>query len=423
MITKILSRDNMYPPIELYNTILRQDIYNYWKDYIQEWINNKIWLYIHIPFCKTKCDFCHCNSFASNVREIKTYINNLENEVSFFSPIFTNRKISNIYFWGGTPSILENEELDNFLNFVYSKFNFVDNVPFCFEAMPETLTESKIDILQKYWVSRLSLWIQTLDENVLKNINRIQDLENLIKIVKYIKQKIKYLNVDLVCWLEWETIDSFKYWLEIVLDMNPDIIHVYRFNPSETTNFSKVWKMYSNNNKSIREQMYQYAVNRIKETWRKKLKNDDYWFSLDARNISIVDRIENASSNLGIWFSARSNIFWKLSYVNSAVIEKWKSLDSYIGYYYSQNDEKNRYVLQNFIDGISLKKYKDLFSSDFIKDYSKSLKFLIDNYWKDSIIINNDEIKINFEKLTNTILNSVFFWKDILEKLKFNIFT
>lgn len=419
MLKKILSRDNMYPPIELYESISKKEIYNSWETYLNDWLDNRVWLYIHIPFCKTKCEFCHCNSYVSNESEIKRYLDNLKEEILFFSSLFKNKTISSIYFWWWTPSVLNVIQLEDILKFIYDKFNFIDNVPFCFEAMPETLDFEKIDILSKYWVTRLSLWIQTLDEKVLKNINRIQNLENLLKNVNYIKKKIKYINVDLVCWLEWETLNTFIKWLEIVLNISPDIIHIYRFNPSETTNFFKIWKIYTDENSKISELMYQYAIKRIYETWRVKLKNDDYWYDISARNISIVDRIENASSNIWFWYTARSNIFWKLAYVNSWVIIWNKiNLDSYIWYNYLINDEKDRYVLQNMIEWLSFEKYKTIFKTDFLKDYWIKLKLLTSKYWKESILLSNSELKINFDKINNFIFNSLFFWKDVINKLK-----
>nr|MDD3720132.1 radical SAM protein [Candidatus Gracilibacteria bacterium] len=419
MLKKILSRDNMYPPIELYESISKKEIYNSWETYLNDGLDNRVGLYIHIPFCKTKCEFCHCNSYVSNESEIKRYLDNLKEEILFFSSLFKNKTISSIYFGGGTPSVLNVIQLEDILKFIYDKFNFIDNVPFCFEAMPETLDFEKIDILSKYGVTRLSLGIQTLDEKVLKNINRIQNLENLLKNVNYIKKKIKYINVDLVCGLEGETLNTFIKGLEIVLNISPDIIHIYRFNPSETTNFFKIGKIYTDENSKISELMYQYAIKRIYETGRVKLKNDDYGYDISARNISIVDRIENASSNIGFGYTARSNIFGKLAYVNSGVIIGNKiNLDSYIGYNYLINDEKDRYVLQNMIEGLSFEKYKTIFKTDFLKDYGIKLKLLTSKYGKESILLSNSELKINFDKINNFIFNSLFFGKDVINKLK-----
>ena len=419
MLKKILSRDNLYPPIELYKEIKNYDLYKKWKEFINKDIDNKIWLYIHIPFCLTKCTFCHCKSFSWSDSNIKNYINSLKDEISIFSQILWKRKISNIYFWWWTPSILNEKELENFLHFLFNKFNFIDNVPFCFEAMPETLNRKKIDILKNYWVTRLSLWIQTLDDSVLKNINRFQNKEQLKDIITYIKKNIKYINLDLVCWLEWETLDSFKKWLDFISNLDPDIIHIYRFNPSDTTLFTQFWKKYTQKNIESREKMYNYAVKRNIESWRKKLKNDDYWFNLQARNISIVERIEDASSNIWIWYSARWNIFWELSYINSWFLNnKFANINKYIAYNYNVNEEKRRYVLQNIIEWLDFKKYKKIFNSDILNDFSKNIYLITKKYWKDSLILYNWWIRINLEKIPNYLFNAIFYSNDILTKIK-----
>ncbi len=419
MLKKILSRDNLYPPIELFKEIEDKDLYKKWESFIKKNIDNKIWLYIHIPFCLTKCTFCHCKSFSWNDDNIKSYINSLKQEILIFSKILWNRKISNIYFWWWTPSILSEEELESFLNFLFEKIKFINNVPFCFEAMPETLNCKKIDILKKYWVNRLSLWVQTLDDKVLKNINRFQSKEQLKNIVLYAKNNIKYLNLDLVCWLEWETLDSFKKWLNFILDLNPDIIHIYRFNPSDTTLFIQSWKKYTKENRENREKMYNYAIKKILGTWRKKLKNDDYWFNLQARNISIVERIEDASSNIWIWYSARWNIFWELSYINSWFLDKkFANISKYISYNYNINEEKRRYVIQNIIEWLDLEKYYKIFNSDVLKDFAKEFYIITKKYWNNSLISYNKWIKINLEEIPNYFFNVIFYSNDILKKIK-----
>lgn len=379
-------------------------------------------MYIHIPFCKTKCSFCHCRSFVTSEKNIGKYIDYLESEISYFSPVFSKNKVHNIYFWWGTPSILSESQLESLFSFLFKKFQFIKDVSFCFEAMPETLTKEKIDILAKYGVTRLSLWVQSIDCSVLKNINRIQEINHLNEIYNYAKKRIKFINLDLVCWLEWETLDTFKEGLEYILSLNPDIIHIYRFTPSELTLFNISWKVYSQDAKTLRESMYQYAIKRINETGRIKLKNDDYWYNLEARNISIVERIEGASSNLGIGYSARSNIFWELSYINSWFIDNnvshFHDIDKYIAYGYGINEEKNRYVMQNLLDGLSLIRYKTIFWTDFFNDYSWKLKYLIDKYWKESIIFSNNEVKINFDIVSNLIFNTVFYSKDIINNIQ-----
>lgn len=423
MLKKIITRDNMYPPPEIYSEITKSDVISEWKKYLQKKQNNKLWLYIHIPFCKSKCNFCHCKSLLVNNNNLEKYINYINSEIDIFSKVFKwKKKFDNIYFGWWTPSILSEIQLENLLLNLINKCNIGEGIPFCFEAMPETLTKNKIDILAKYWVSRLSLGVQSLNEKTLKAINRKQNISDLLKITQYAKTKIKYLNLDLVCWLENETLETFKEWLKTILEMKSDIIHIYRFNPSETTLFSKSWKKYSEEDRNLSEEMYQLAIRKIIESWRIKLKNDDYWFSLNARNINIVHRIEDASSNLWIWYSARSNIFWQLSYINSWITDEnliyTDSSNNYLWYYYWLEEEKTRYVLQNLVDGLNQAKYKELYNSDFLVDFREKISYLLEKYWKNSIITNNWGIKFNLEKYPNYIMNSILFSREIIQAIK-----
>ena len=99
MIKKILSRDNLYPPLEIYSEINNIDILNEWEKYVNNNVDNKLGLYIHIPFCLTKCSFCYCKSFVLKKEQIDLYIDYLKSEIEKISKIFKNKKnINNIYF-------------------------------------------------------------------------------------------------------------------------------------------------------------------------------------------------------------------------------------------------------------------------------------------------------------------------------------
>jgi radical SAM superfamily enzyme len=412
---QILSRDWIYPPLEIFSPISKEDIFSMWEDYNNLKINNKLWLYIHIPFCKNICSFCHCNTFSYTEKKVEKYFDYLIDEIEQFSKILTNKKFDSIYFGWGTPSIFSEDKLEILFEKIFENFSFKKDFAFCIEVMPETLTKKKIDIFNKYWVTRITFWIQSLNQDVLKEVNRKQDIDFFEKIFFYSKSKIKYTNIDIVAWLPLETLESFKAWLEKVFSWKPDMIHIYRFVNDSNTIFTKQWKKYTEDMKKIREDMYQSAIKSLKENWFKKIKNDDFAKDENAKNISIVDRIESDSSNLWIWYSARSNIFWKLSYTTFS-----DDLDNfyYKWFKYWLEIEKNRYVLQNILAWLDFRKYKEIFGSSFIEDYKNNISLIQKNFWKNVFLYKENEITLNFEKIKNFEFALFFYWDSILCNLK-----
>lgn len=177
-------------------------------------------LYIHIPFCRSKCIYCDFLSFPNKENLIKKYINYLDKEMNEFK----GEEIETIFLGGGTPSLLSIDEIKKILVIIKSNFNLKNLKEFTFEANPDSLTEEKIDFLidnEIIKITRFSLGIQSFDDEVLKKIGRHYSFETAKKIIKNIRlyKDIK-LNIDLILGFTFETntIEKRKYLLEEFLE-------------------------------------------------------------------------------------------------------------------------------------------------------------------------------------------------------------
>ena len=141
-------------------------------------------LYIHIPFCKQKCLYCDFPSYAGKENLIDEYITALNKEILNKCLDF---KIISIFIGGGTPSYLDERNLESLLKTI-NLLNLEDNIEFTVECNPGTLNEEKLRIMKKHNVNRISMGLQSTNDSLLKEIGRIhtfEEFKNWVKIGGY----------------------------------------------------------------------------------------------------------------------------------------------------------------------------------------------------------------------------------------------
>ena len=139
-------------------------------------------MYIHIPFCKSICSYCDFTKLFYNTNYEETYLNKLFEEIESDHPC----RCKTIYIGGGTPTSLSAYGLDRLLKFL--KQYLLDDYEFTIEVNPETIDEEKIRILSDYGVNRVSIGVQSFDENVLKLLNRRHSYQDVKKCVDLLNQ-------------------------------------------------------------------------------------------------------------------------------------------------------------------------------------------------------------------------------------------
>jgi oxygen-independent coproporphyrinogen-3 oxidase len=191
-------------------------------------------LYVHIPFCHTLCYYCGCNKIITrNKARVDRYIEMLYREIEMQSELFDkNRKIEQLHFGGGTPTYLNEEQLDELMSKLRSAFNFdeSDNREFSIEVDPRTVDEHSIRHLAKLGFNRLSLGIQDFDPIVQKAVNRTQTTDDVLNLVLAARETgFESISFDLIYGLPHQTVDSFDTTLDLVIGMRPDRLAVYNY--------------------------------------------------------------------------------------------------------------------------------------------------------------------------------------------------
>jgi len=223
---------------------------DYWEDFI-EYSQNKpvirnIDFYIHIPFCRSKCNYCLFPSWLSkDRRQIDQYVDYLVENMRFFSKTFRQIKFRNLYIGGGTPSILSERQLNKVLTNLFQYFSFCKNSQKTSEGNPHSTKGSKFNLLRRYGFNRVSFGVQTLNIKALKiNKRDYQQREEIKRAILLAKKAgFRDINIDLIVGLAGDTLDHFERTFSEMAKLKPYNIVVYGLMPPSDTYLSDYLKM------------------------------------------------------------------------------------------------------------------------------------------------------------------------------------
>ena len=378
-----------YPPLAVWlKTKDKGQIKKYWKFSIKRY--PQAGLYIHVPFCKTKCSYCrYFSKELSSSNEIDNYLNGLQYEAGIFSPVFKKIDFRTIYIGGGSPSILSHFQLEKLFEIIYCNFHFIGKPQVIFEANPQFLDLEKIKILAKYKVNRLTIGVQTLNSRVLKKINRTQSVKSVFRCYKQARKVgIEFINIDLMCGLPSQTMHSFVRDLGSIVQLRPDIIHISRFSPTSFVMFSKAGNKLSEielNRASIMENFVGQFLPRI---GYRILEYDAWGLDEHAQNLQLTESKRDYSSFLGLGPGAVSRASGYFRYVNTPNLKDYQKILSknrlpiYLGYKVNKKECMRDFILSNLWYGkLSNKKFLEVFGESLEKHFGVILKRLLYQGW------------------------------------------
>lgn len=185
-------------------------------------------LYLHIPFCLRKCAYCDFLSFAAPEREYRAYVEKLIEEIHGQREHFQEYRVTTIFVGGGTPSILPGELIEELFAAVYACFDVAEEAEITIEANPGTLTMEKLETYLECGVNRLSLGLQSADDQELACLGRAHTYDDFLKSYQRARQAgFTNINVDLMSALPGQDLHSWKTTLRKVLMLRPEHISAY----------------------------------------------------------------------------------------------------------------------------------------------------------------------------------------------------
>ena len=186
--------------------------------------NNEIGVYVHIPFCKKKCDYCDFISYCNKDNLIYDYVQAVKAEIQSQN---IKPEITTIYIGGGTPSYIDSKYIIEILEKIKEK-NVSSNAEITIEVNPGTVTKEKLEDYIKSGINRISIGLQTTNDELLKQIGRIHSFTQFLETYKLAKKVgFKNINVDLMLGLPNQRIKDLKESLEQIIKLKPKHISVY----------------------------------------------------------------------------------------------------------------------------------------------------------------------------------------------------
>lgn len=195
-------------------------------------------LYIHIPFCVKKCNYCDFLSAPCNEETKQKYVDVLCSEIAYRAKQFKDRKVDTVFFGGGTPSILSVEQSVKLMDTIRQKFHILPEAEISMELNPGTVNRKKLETYQKMGINRLSIGLQSADNDELKILGRIHTWEVFLQTWNMVREVgFTNVNIDLMSALPGQTLESYKSTLRKVLALKPEHISAYSLIIEEGTKF------------------------------------------------------------------------------------------------------------------------------------------------------------------------------------------
>ena len=200
-------------------------------------------LYVHIPFCVKKCSYCDFLSFAADERTQGDYTDALLKEIAYYGKQMKEYLISTIYIGGGTPSWLDENKMLLILDTIYKNFQVSRDAEISMECNPGTLTMSKLKRYRMAGVNRLSIGLQSADDEELKILGRIHTFSQFLKTYEMARETgYSNINVDLISGIPYQTTEKFYKTLQKVVRLKPNHISSYSLIIEKGTPFYDAYK-------------------------------------------------------------------------------------------------------------------------------------------------------------------------------------
>ena len=227
-----------YPPFE---TMRPEDAPQFHEPPADWRANDGFQLYVHIPFCAVRCTFCYYGIMPNTFRTVvNPYIEALHKEIDMVAdlPFLQGRKVETIYFGGGTPTYLKEEQLERLVEHLRERFDIAEDVEWTSEGEPTTIQESKLRLLKDLGITRMSFGVQSFHPEIATINGRIAKPHVVARTLEWAKKaRFRVTNIDLMSGMLGETMETWKHSIDTVLDYLPEHITIYRMEIKPGTQF------------------------------------------------------------------------------------------------------------------------------------------------------------------------------------------
>ena len=345
----------------------------------------KLGIYVHIPFCKRKCNYCDFYSIKWSEEVENRYINALIKEIKSYNG--KKNIVDTIFFGGGTPTIIKPENMERIIEELKNTFTVDESSEISIEANPNTLTDENLSIYKKIGINRLSIGVQSLNDEILQKIGRLHNSNEALEAIDRAKAYgYENLNVDIMFNIPGQTILDIEDTINKIIEHNVKHISFYSLKLEKGT---PMYLMEKNNKiimpeedvernmyyagRSIMEQngIMQYEISNFAKDGYECKHNLKYWnqeeylgFGPSAHSFLDNIRFSNPSDISLYCDNAEQNLFNRTT---QEILDEDALIFEYI------------MLKLRLTDGLDTNKFKEKFNVDFYNKYEKQIRYLLSN--------------------------------------------
>lgn len=386
---------------------------------------NGLEIYIHIPFCVKKCDYCDFLSAPADLETKEKYVEALINEIKLNKNKMSEYVVDTVFIGGGTPSLLEENQISKIMSVLRDNCNMSENPEITIECNPGTITERKLWEYKKSGINRISFGLQSANDQELKSIGRIHNYAGFLESYNLARKcGFDNINVDLMSALPGQTLKSYEETLNKVVRLEPEHISAYSLIVEENTlMYDRVKKaqikginilpdeeserkMYYLTNNILRSNGYRkYEISNYSKPGKECKHNIGYWqrkeylgFGIGAASLYKENRYNNIS-DINKYIEVLTNNIKENSInnvENSSEVENQVNILNSIVKNLQQLTERDRmeefmFLGLRMMEGVSMEKFERYFGKPYMEVYGKVQKKMED---KRFLINDNGYVKL-----------------------------
>ncbi|MCR5836520.1 MAG: radical SAM family heme chaperone HemW [Lachnospiraceae bacterium] len=351
-------------------------------------------IYIHIPFCKSKCKYCDFLSVPTDDETKHEYVNALIAQIKSKSKELHSYNVDTLFIGGGTPSILKADYIEEIMTTVRQHYNIFDNAEITIECNPGTVTKEKLSAYRRCGINRISFGLQSTDNKELKFLGRIHTYEEFLQSYNMAREcGFDNINIDLMSALPFQTVESYKESVLKVVKLDPEHISAYSLIIEESTPISE-WienetreghEVLPNEDdertmyyltKEILEQngYHQYEISNFAKEGMECKHNIGYWKRKDYIGFGIGAASLVDNNRFGVVSEMDKYIDILKRYKDEELEEIYENRETLTG---EEQMEEFMFLGLRMIEGVSRNSFKKIFNRDLDKVYGEIINKLV----------------------------------------------
>ena len=318
-------------------------------------------IYIHIPFCKSKCPYCDFYSFKADEKTKDSYLTAVLSYLEEYSEKITDG-VDTVYFGGGTPSFFGGERIKEVLTYIKNKYSVSENAEITVECNPSSVDEMLVNSLSEAGVNRVSMGMQSAVDKERITLGRLSDREKISSCIRLFRQYgIENISLDLMLGIPYQTKESLKESIDFVRSENVSHISAYMLKIEEDTEFFRVRDKLCLPDEDEVCELYLYAIDELGKCGYKQYEISN--FSKEGCESRHNLRYWRCEEYLGIGPSAHSFLDGKRFYYE-------RDFDSFVKGTSPTTDgdggDSEEYIMLalRLTEGLQKERYKQRFGQD-----------------------------------------------------------